>query len=114
MERPGKKYPSDLSAEQFDRIKPLLEGLRHRTRPPGAELREIFNAVLYVLKEGCSWRSLPHDYPCWSLVYYYFRLWRNHVDKQSGQPLLELALKKTGGRRPAGKQAARRAFPAYP
>ena len=36
-------------------------------------LREILNAVFYVLKSGCQWRLLPHDFPRWPTVYHYFR-----------------------------------------
>jgi transposase len=54
-----KRYPSDLTEEQFERIRALLESSRARTKPLGTDLREVFNAVLYVLKEGCRWRSLP-------------------------------------------------------
>lgn len=35
----------------------------------------IFDAVLYVNKTGCQWRNLPHDYPVWQTVYYYYRAW---------------------------------------
>lgn len=43
-------------------------------RPP-ADMREVINAVFYVVKTGCSWRSLPHDFPCWQTVYGYFSRW---------------------------------------
>jgi putative transposase len=43
-------------------------------RPP-ANLREVINAIFYVVKTGCSWRSLPHDFPCWQTVYGYFNSW---------------------------------------
>lgn len=35
----------------------------------------VFDAVLYVDKTGCQWRNLPHDFPAWQTVYYYFRAW---------------------------------------
>lgn len=98
----AKGYPSDLTAEQFARIRPLLESSRAKTKPLEVDLHHVFNAVLYILKEGCRWRSLPHDYPGWQTVYYHYNHWRNHVDEESGLPLLELVLKKVGGRRPAG------------
>jgi Putative transposase of IS4/5 family (DUF4096) len=43
---------------------------------PGPTLREIVNAVFYLLKSGCQRRLLPHDYPRWPTVYHYFRQWR--------------------------------------
>jgi transposase len=45
-------------------------------RPRIHDLREILNAVFYVLKSGCQWRLLPHDFPRWPTVYHYFRKWR--------------------------------------
>jgi hypothetical protein len=89
-----KNYPSDLTEEQFAKIRALLESSRAKTKPLGTDLRALFNAVLYLLKEGCRWRSLPHDYPNWQTVYYHYNHWRSHVDKESGLPLLELVLKK--------------------
>jgi putative transposase len=45
-------------------------------RPRTHDLREILNAVFYLLKSGCQWRLLPHDFPRWPTVYHYFRQWR--------------------------------------
>ena len=55
---PRRSYPSDVSREQFERILPLLEGVRKRTKPRTVDLHEVFNAVLYLLKSGCQWRML--------------------------------------------------------
>lgn len=93
-------YPSDLSAERFEVIRPLLESARKKTAPREVNLHHVFNAVLYLLKEGCRWRSLPRDYPDWRLCYYDYRVWRDHIDKETGLPLLELVLKKIRRRRP--------------
>ena len=54
-------YPSDITREQFEIIRPILA--KKRTRPPTYELYDIFCAVLYLLKEGCTWRAIPHDFP---------------------------------------------------
>jgi len=45
-------------------------------RPRLHELREILDAILYILKSGCAWRLLPHEFPPWKSVYHYFRSWR--------------------------------------
>jgi len=45
-------------------------------RPRLYPIREILNAIFYLLRAGCTWRMLPHDLPPWRIVYYYFRLWR--------------------------------------
>lgn len=45
-------------------------------RPRTVNVREILNAIFYILVGGCAWRLLPHGFPSWSTVYYYFRCWR--------------------------------------
>ncbi len=74
MER--QPYDTDLSDAEWERIRPLLPGPCPRGRPLEVPRREIVNAILYVLRAGCAWRLLPHDLPCWTLVYWYFWTWR--------------------------------------
>jgi transposase len=92
-------YPSDLTAAQFEMIRPLLQSARKKTSPRRVDLHHVFNAVVYLLREGCRWRSLPKDFPEWNICYYYYRIWRDHIDSETNQPLLELVLKKIGRRR---------------
>src|SRR5215217_5264508 len=71
-----KTYHTDLSDAEWTRIEshlpvPKAAG-RPRTHPP----REILNAIFYVLRSGCAWRLLPHDFPPWKTVHHYFRVWR--------------------------------------
>lgn len=74
-----KGYPTDLTDEQWAEIEPLFVGMRNRKW----EKRELVNAVLYLVDNGCKWRSLPHDFPNWKTVYSFFRrakksgLWDN-------------------------------------
>lgn len=69
-------YSSDLTDAEWQILEPLLpaekSGGRHRLYP----LREIINALRYLLRSGCAWRSLPHDFPHWRAVYEYFRIWK--------------------------------------
>jgi putative transposase len=74
MSRPP--YPSDLTDRQFRRLEPHLPGAKPGGRPRSADVREVVNAVLYVLRNGIVWRALPHDFPPWPTVYWYFRQWR--------------------------------------
>jgi putative transposase len=71
-----KPYPTDLSDAEWNYIEPHLPAPKGHGRPRTHDLREILNAVLYVLKSGCQWRMLPHDFPRWPTVYHYFRQWR--------------------------------------
>ena len=68
-------YPSDITREQFALIEDDLKAAKKTTRPRTVDLYEIFCAVLYVLKNGCTWRALPHDFPSWKIVYYYYTIW---------------------------------------
>jgi putative transposase len=71
-----KPYPTDLSDVEWNYIEPHLPAPKGHGRPRTHDLREIVNAVFYVLKSGCQWRLLPHDFPRWPTVYHYFRAWR--------------------------------------
>ena len=87
-----KPYPSDVTREQFDWIENTLEIGTKKTRPRKYDLYDIFCAVLYLLKEGCTWRGLPHDFPPWECVYYYFAKWTKPDEK--GKTLVDKALRR--------------------
>jgi hypothetical protein len=100
-----KVYPSDINREQFEQIRPLLEGVRKQTKPRTVDLYEVFCGVLYLLKSGCQWRMLPSDFPKWRTVYAYFEKWRS--PGQDGISVLEQALKKSAWRGPLQTGAER-------
>ena len=75
---PRKPYSSDLSDLQWDNISHLFPPDKRRTgRPRSYPAREVVNAALYIARTGCAWRLLPHDFPPWGLVSYYFYTWRD-------------------------------------
>jgi transposase len=93
-----KVYPSDVSREQFELIRPILESARKQTKPRSLDLYEVFCGVLYVLKSGCQWRMLPSDLPKWRSVHAYFQIWS---ESRNDEPTtLETALKKISWRGP--------------
>jgi putative transposase len=69
-------YLTDLSDAEWECIEGLLPTPQNEGRPRLHSLREILNAIFYVVKSGCAWRLLPHDFPPWKTVYHYFRTWR--------------------------------------
>jgi putative transposase len=71
-----KCYPSDVTNDQWALLEPLVPPANPNTRPRKYPMREVVNALLYVVKEGCSWRALPGDFAIpWRTVYNYFRAW---------------------------------------
>lgn len=71
-----KAYTTDLTNPEWAILKPLIPPALPGGRPRSQNMREILNAIFYVLRGGCSWRLLPHDFPPWQTVYDYFRRWR--------------------------------------
>ena len=74
MTRPA--YHSDLTDEQWAILAPLIPPAPKNCRPREADMREVINAILYLLRTGCAWRHLPHDLPPYRTVFYYFTKWR--------------------------------------
>jgi putative transposase len=72
----GKRYPSDLSDQEWEILELLLPLPKPGGRPRSVNLREVMNAIFYVLRGGIPWRFLPKEFPPWKTVYHYFRLWR--------------------------------------
>jgi transposase len=73
-----KAYTSDLTNNEWERIKPLIKADRHfgpKSRTKYSR-REILNAIFYILRTGCQWRDMPNDFPPWSTVYMQFVRWK--------------------------------------
>ena len=73
---PRPAYPSDISDAQWERVQPLVHRQSGRGRRPTVSLREVIDALHYRWTTGCAWRMLPHDFPPWNTVYFYYRSWR--------------------------------------
>ena len=88
-----KGYPTDLTDEQWSEIEPLFVGMRNRKW----EKRELVNAVLYLVDNGCKWRSLPHDFPNWKTVYSFFsRAKKNGLWDNILKHMVEVTRKRVG------------------
>jgi putative transposase len=74
------EYSTDLTDKQWEIIAPLLiiSSGSKAGRPLKLELREIINAILYLIHTGCQWRELPHDFPLWNSVYYHFSKYKKN------------------------------------
>jgi putative transposase len=74
--QPKKRYSSDLSDREWAMLEPLIPPARPGGRRRTANMREVLNGILYVLKTGCQWANLPKDFPPAGTVYHYFNTWR--------------------------------------
>jgi putative transposase len=96
-----RSYPSDLTDAQWGRLRPLLPAAKSGGRPRTVDLREVVNGVLYRLREGCTWRALPHDLPPWGTVHTYFRTWRRDGTWQRVHDTLREQARRAAGRDPS-------------
>jgi len=74
-DRSGMRYPSDLNDAEWALLAPLIPPSKRGGRPRSVNVREVLNAVFYVLWTGCQWKALPRDFPPKSTVYDYLDLW---------------------------------------
>jgi putative transposase len=69
-------YATDVTDGQWRLIAPLIPKPKPGGRPRTVNLREVVNAIFYLNRTGGAWRHLPHDFPPWGTVHYYYRKWR--------------------------------------
>jgi len=74
-DRNNSRYPSDVTDEEWELIKPQIAPAKRGGRKRDVNEREIVNAIMYVLSTGCQWRALPKDFPPRSTVWHYLDLW---------------------------------------
>jgi transposase len=74
-DRRGLRYPSDLGDAEWALIEPLIRPAKRGGRPRTVNVREVLNAIFYVLSTGCQWNALPSDLPPRSTVWDYLDLW---------------------------------------
>ena len=99
------RYPTDLTDRQWAVVQPLLPPAKPGGRPRSVDLREILDAVLYVERNGTTWRALPHDFPPWRTVYHSFRAWRRDGTWARIHDTLRDRVRQTAGR-PTSPSAA--------
>ena len=91
-------YPSDLTDAQWSILESLIPPAKSGGHPRTVNMREVVNAILYLVRGGCAWRALPHDLPCWSTVWTYFRNWRLTGVWERMHTALREAVRTTQGR----------------
>ncbi len=71
-----KAYSSDLTNSEWAILAPFIPPPIPAGRPRKHDMRGVLDAIFYILRGGCAWRLLPHEFPPWQTVYHYFRAWR--------------------------------------
>ena len=74
-DRRGLRYPSDLTDAECDLVKPFNRPAKRGGRPRSVDIREVLNAIFYVLSTGCQWNAIPSDLLPRSTVWDYLDLW---------------------------------------
>lgn len=104
-----KTYPSDLTEMQWQNIRHLFPDGDRPPRSPGRprtyDLKDIVNAIFYLTRTGCQWRSLPHDVPPWKTVSYYFYTWRSDGTWEQVHNALRSETRVVAGREPTPSAA---------
>src|SRR5919108_2206121 len=101
----GAAYPSDLTEAQWALIAPLIPPAEPGGRARGVDMHEIVNGILYVLRSGCSWRILPHDFPPWGTVHYSYRRFRRDGTWLQVHDRLRAKVRRGAGRHPQPRAA---------
>ncbi len=97
-ERSGRRYASDATDEEWSHIAPFLPPAKSGGRPRTTDLRDVFDAILYVASTGCQWRMLPNDFPPVSTVRRYFYDWRDNGILRTINHHLVMAAREAMGR----------------
>ena len=100
-----RRYPSDLTDQQWLLIEPLLPPPSTGGRREKHSRHEIVNAVFYLLRTGCAWRQLPTDFPPWETVYWHFKRWRADGTVDRVHDRLRDQLRDSAGRDPMASAA---------
>jgi putative transposase len=91
-------YPTDLTDAEWAMVEPLIPPAKSGGRKRTTDVREVLNAIFYLLRTGCAWRMLPHDFPNWNTVYTYFRNWRKDGTWQKLNDALRREVRTQAGR----------------
>lgn len=97
-DRRGLRYPSDLTDAEWALIAPLIRPAKRGGRPRTVDVREVLNAILYVLSAGCQWAALPKDLPPRSTAWAYFDLWEWDGTLERIHHALYVAVREQAGR----------------
>lgn len=97
-DRSGLRYPSDLSDAEWRLVAPLIPPARRGGRRRSVDVREVVNAIFYVLSTGCQWKAMPKDLPPKSTAHAYFTMWDWDGTLERIHDALYIAVREMAGR----------------
>ena len=97
-DRRGLRYPSDLTDAEWGLVAPLIRPAKHGGRPRVVDVREVLNAVFYVLSAGCQWSALPKHLAPKSTVWDYFSRWEWEGTLERVHHTIYVAVREGAGR----------------
>jgi transposase len=100
-DRRGLRYPSDLNDAEWAVVAPFIPPGRRGGRKRSVDVREVLNAIFYVLATGCQWQALPKDLPPKSTAHFYFMLWDWNGTLDRIHEALYAAVREVAGREPS-------------
>lgn len=100
MTKSPQAYPTDLNDTEWAQIAPYLPEPSSMGAPRQHSWRTILNAIFYIVKNGCVWRALPHDFPAWKTVYHYFRQFRKTGLWEQLNTMIREAVREKEGKQP--------------
>jgi len=93
-----KSYANDLNDLEWEWLKPLIPSAKTGGRKRTTNMREVVNAIFYVLKTGCQWEMLPHEFPPKGTVYDYFNKWSKDGTLERMNAKLRVQVRLAAGR----------------
>ncbi|HLO16180.1 MAG TPA: IS5 family transposase [Anaerolineales bacterium] len=100
MTKSQQGYPTDLNDTEWAQFAPYLPEASSTGAPRIHSWRTLLNGMFYIVKNGCGWRALPHDFPAWQTVYHYFRLFRRNGLWEQLNTVIREAVRRKEGREP--------------
>lgn len=104
-DRRGLRYPSNMTDDEWRLVAPLIRPAKRGGRPRTVNVREVLNAIFYVLATGCQWQALPKDFPPKSTVWDYLDLWEWDGTIERVHHVLYVAVREQAGREPSPSTA---------
>jgi len=96
----GAVFPARLTDEVWAVLEPLVPANKPGGRPPKYPRRAIVDAIVYAVRQGCTWRALPPELPHWNTVFCYFRDWQQDGTWDRVEDALRRAVRAAEGREP--------------